>query len=141
MTKETASKRLIVGISGASGAVLGVEFLRALRRHAEWETHLIVSQHAAKTIAYETPYSLDEIAALATHTHRFDDIGASIASGSFKTEGMVIVPCSMKTLAASACMFWRWIGLSGDSRATSASLRRSLSVTSAARDRRFSEKP
>ncbi len=102
MTKETASKRLIVGISGASGAVLGVEFLRALRRHAEWETHLIVSQHAAKTIAYETPYSLDEIAALATHTHRFDDIGASIASGSFKTEGMVIVPCSMKTLAAIA---------------------------------------
>lgn len=102
MTKETASKRLIVGISGASGAVLGVECLRALRRHAEWETHLIVSRHAATTIACETPYSLDEIAALATQTHRVDDVGASIASGSFKTEGMAVVPCSMKTLAAIA---------------------------------------
>jgi polyprenyl P-hydroxybenzoate/phenylacrylic acid decarboxylase-like protein len=95
-------KRLIVGISGASGAVLAVELLRALGRHADWETHLVVSRHGARTLAYETLYSLDEIAALATQTHGIDDVGASIASGSFKTEGMVVVPCSMKTLAAIA---------------------------------------
>jgi polyprenyl P-hydroxybenzoate/phenylacrylic acid decarboxylase-like protein len=102
MSKETAKKRLIVGISGASGAVLAVELLRALQRNAGWETHLIVSKNATTTIAHETPYSLDEIATLASQTHRLDDIGASIASGSFKTEGMVVVPCSMKTLAAIA---------------------------------------
>ncbi len=100
--RNSASKRLIVGISGASGAILAVECLRALRRHAELETHLVVSRAAATTIAHETPYSLEEIAALASRTHRLDDIGASIASGSFKTEGMVVVPCSMKTLAAIA---------------------------------------
>jgi polyprenyl P-hydroxybenzoate/phenylacrylic acid decarboxylase-like protein len=102
MSNETAGKRLIVGITGASGAVLAVELLRALRRHAEWETHLVVSRHGATTLGYETPYSLEEIAALATQTHRLDDVGASIASGSFRTEGMVVVPCSMNTLAAVA---------------------------------------
>lgn len=100
MSKEKGKKRLIVGISGASGAVLGVELLRALRLHIDWETHLVISEGGVKTIAYETPYSLAEVEALATKTHQLEDVGASIASGSFKTQGMVIAPCSMKTLAA-----------------------------------------
>jgi 4-hydroxy-3-polyprenylbenzoate decarboxylase len=102
MAREAAKKRLIVGISGASGAILAVELLRALKGHAEWETHLVVSRGGGVTIGCETPYSLDEVAALATHVHRLDAIGASIASGSFRTQGMVVVPCSMRTLAAIA---------------------------------------
>jgi flavin prenyltransferase len=102
MSKERAKKRLVVGISGASGAIIGIEILRALRTHPDWETHLVITEGAAATIAHETPYSVAEVAALATWTHRIDDIGASIASGSFKTHGMVVAPCSMKTLAAVA---------------------------------------
>jgi polyprenyl P-hydroxybenzoate/phenylacrylic acid decarboxylase-like protein len=99
---EETKKRLIVGITGASGAVLGVELLRALRLHPDWESHLVISEGGVRTITYETPYSVAEVAALATQTHPLDDIGASIASGSFKAEGMVVAPCSMKTLAAIA---------------------------------------
>jgi flavin prenyltransferase len=102
MSKVTKRKRLIVGISGASGAIIGVELLRALRLHADWETHLVISEGGLKTIACETPYSIAEIEALATETHQLRDVGASIASGSFKTQGMVVAPCSMKTLAAIA---------------------------------------
>jgi flavin prenyltransferase len=102
MSKEKGKKRLVVGISGASGAVIGVELLRALRLHPDWESHLVISEGGARTIAYETPYSIDEVKALATETHQIKDIGASIASGSFKTQGMVVAPCSMKTLAAVA---------------------------------------
>jgi polyprenyl P-hydroxybenzoate/phenylacrylic acid decarboxylase-like protein len=102
MSREKDKKRLVVGISGASGAVIGVEVLRALRLHPDWETHLVISEGGARTIAYETPYSIDDVKALATETHPIKDIGASIASGSFKVQGMVVAPCSMKTLAAVA---------------------------------------
>jgi len=95
-------ERLVVGISGASGAVLGIELLRTLQEIGQFETHLVISGGGERTIADETPYSLEEVTALADVYHDFRDIGASIASGSFRTAGMVIMPCSMKTLAGIA---------------------------------------
>lgn len=105
MSKVIGKKRLVVGISGASGAVIGVELLRALRQHPDWETHLVISDGGVRTLGYETRYSLAEVRALATETHPIDDIGGKIASGSFKAQGMVIAPCSMKTLSAIATGF------------------------------------
>jgi flavin prenyltransferase len=102
MPETIGKKRLVVGISGASGAIVGVELLRALRQHDEWETHLVISEGGRRTILHETRHSVAEVEALATETHPLDDIGAKIASGSFKAQGMVIAPCSMKTLAAVA---------------------------------------
>jgi polyprenyl P-hydroxybenzoate/phenylacrylic acid decarboxylase-like protein len=95
-------KRLVVGISGASGAVLGIELLQALQLIPGWETHLVVSNGARRTIALETSRSMKEVAALATRFHPVEDVGALIASGTFKTCGMVVVPCSMKTVAGIA---------------------------------------
>lgn len=92
---------LIVGISGASGAVYGIELLKALQS-AALETHLVLSKTAQITIAHETPYSLPQIHALATHVHSPQDMAASISSGSFATLGMVIAPCSMRSLAEIA---------------------------------------
>ena len=92
-------KRLIIGISGASGAIYGVRLLQVLRDVAEVETHLIMSQAARQTLSLETDYSLREVQALADVVHDARDIAASISSGSFKTSGMVILPCSMKTLS------------------------------------------
>lgn len=95
-------KRLVVGMSGASGAVLGIEILKVLRKNPEWESHLIVSKGAEETILQETNYKLDEVVSLADKVYSIKDIGASLASGTFKTEGMVVVPCSMKTVAGIA---------------------------------------
>lgn len=93
-------KRLIVGVSGASGAPLAVELLRQLRdNHPEVETHLIVTKGGELTLRQETSMPLDELKALASVWHDNDDIGASVASGSFRTMGMAVVPCSMKTVA------------------------------------------
>jgi 4-hydroxy-3-polyprenylbenzoate decarboxylase len=92
-------KRLIVGISGASGAIYGVRLLQVLRDVAEVETHLVMSQAARQTLALETDFSLREVQALANVVHDARDIAASISSGSFKTAGMVILPCSIKTLS------------------------------------------
>jgi len=92
-------KRLIVGISGASGAIYGVRLLQVLQPLAEIETHLVMSQAARQTLALETDFSLGEVKALADVVHDARDIAASISSGSFKTDGMVILPCSMKTLS------------------------------------------
>lgn len=91
--------RLIVGMSGATGAPLGVALLQALREIPEVETHLVLSRWARTTIELETPYSVSEVRALADVVHGAGDQAASISSGSFKTDGMVIIPCSMKTLA------------------------------------------
>ncbi|WP_420239663.1 UbiX family flavin prenyltransferase [Telmatobacter bradus] len=93
---------MIIGISGASGALLGIELLATLQQLPEWETHLILSSGARRTILSETQYSVAEVEAMATHVHPIADIGASIASGSFRTAGMIIAPCSMKTLAGVA---------------------------------------
>lgn len=101
----TNRERLIVGISGASGAILGIELLRALRDCGRFETHLVISGGGVRTIESETDYTPDAVRALADVNHPIDDIGACIASGSFKTAGMVIVPCSMKTAAGIACGF------------------------------------
>lgn len=90
-------KRLIIGISGASGAIYGVRMLQVLRDVPDIETHLILSQAARQTLAMETDYSVREVQALADVVHDARDIAASISSGSFKTAGMVILPCSMKT--------------------------------------------
>ncbi|ATA21367.1 4-hydroxy-3-polyprenylbenzoate decarboxylase [Gibbsiella quercinecans] len=92
-------KRLIIGISGASGAIYGVRMLQVLRSVDDVETHLVMSNAARQTLALETPLSLRDVQALADVVHDTRDIGASISSGSFKTLGMVILPCSIKTLS------------------------------------------
>ncbi len=94
-------KRIIIGISGASGAVYGIELLKALKS-AGVQTHLVISKTAQITIAHETDYSIPQVQALAAHTHSAADLSASIASGSFKTLGMIVAPCSMRTLAEIA---------------------------------------
>ena len=92
-------KRLIVGISGASGAIYGVRLLQVLRDVPEVETHLVMSQAARQTLTLETDFSLRDVQALANVVHDARDIAASISSGSYKTAGMVILPCSIKTLS------------------------------------------
>ncbi|EME0308876.1 UbiX family flavin prenyltransferase [Enterobacter hormaechei] len=92
-------KRLIVGISGASGAIYGVRLLQVLRDVADVETHLVMSQAARQTLSSETDLSLRDVQALSDVVHDARDIAASISSGSFKTAGMVILPCSIKTLS------------------------------------------
>lgn len=95
------TQRLIIGISGASGAIYGVRMLEALR-DTPIETHLVLSQMAQVTLATETPYGLKQVHALADVVHQQKDLGASISSGSFKTMGMVVAPCSMRSLAEIA---------------------------------------
>ncbi len=94
-------RRLIVGITGATGAILGVRLLEALK-DCEVESHLIVSNWARRTIEHETPYTLKQVSALATVYHNSANMAAEISSGSFITEGMVVIPCSMHTLACIA---------------------------------------
>ncbi|MFC4913120.1 UbiX family flavin prenyltransferase [Actinomadura gamaensis] len=91
--------RLVVAMTGATGAPIGVRLLEALRE-LDVETHLVVSRWARVTLAQETGRPVREVAALASASHGPDDQGAPISSGSFRTDGMVVVPCSMKTLAA-----------------------------------------
>ncbi|PHM67817.1 3-octaprenyl-4-hydroxybenzoate carboxy-lyase [Xenorhabdus stockiae] len=92
-------KKLIVGLTGASGAIYGIRLLQVLQPVEGIETHLIISQSARQTLALETDYTLREVQSLADVVHDNRDIAASISSGSFKTSGMVILPCSIKTLS------------------------------------------
>lgn len=94
--------RLVVGISGASGVIYGIRFLQELKAR-EIETHLIVSHTAEKLIGHETEMKLESIERLATHHYDVDDIFAPVASGSYPTDGMAVIPCSMKTLAGISC--------------------------------------
>jgi len=94
-------KRLVVGITGASGVILGVRLLEVLRSMAV-EVHLVISPAAKATIAQETTWKISDVLALAEVVHNHADIGASIASGSFTTSGMVVAPCSIKTLSGIA---------------------------------------
>lgn len=94
-------RRIIVGMSGASGAILGIRLLQELRK-GDMETHLILSHWAKKTIELETDCTAEEVCRLADHVHSVENMAACISSGSFQTDGMVLVPCSMKTLAAVA---------------------------------------
>ena len=93
--------KLIVGITGATGVLYGVRILERLRE-AGVETHLVISRWGARTLLHETPYSREQVEALATVTYRAADMGAAISSGSFQTDGMIVAPCSAKTLAAIA---------------------------------------
>jgi 4-hydroxy-3-polyprenylbenzoate decarboxylase/2,5-furandicarboxylate decarboxylase 2 len=95
-------KRLIVAITGASGTIYGVRLLQLLRALPDWETHLVMSASGALTASQEVDMKRTEIEALADVVHHVKDIGATVSSGSFRTAGMVIAPCSMKTLASVA---------------------------------------
>ncbi len=91
-----------MGISGATGAIYGIRLLQILKTTPEVETHLVMSKAAERTIAFETPLTIKEVQALADVTYNVQDIGATISSGSFHVGGMIVAPCSMKTLAAVA---------------------------------------
>jgi flavin prenyltransferase len=96
-----ANPRLIVGITGASGVIFGVRLLESLRRLGI-ESHLVMTKPAEMTLAYETDLKLADVRALAAVRHAIGDVGAPIASGSFKTMGMVVAPCSVRSLAEIA---------------------------------------
>ena len=98
-------KRIIVGISGASGAVYGVRMLEVLRAIDEVETHLVMSPAARRTLVLETDFSAEFVEGLADRCHKAGDIAAPIASGSFKTHGMVVAPCSIKTVSGIAASY------------------------------------
>jgi 4-hydroxy-3-polyprenylbenzoate decarboxylase len=93
--------RLIVALTGATGAIYGVRLLERLRE-AGVETHLVISRWGARTLLHETPYSREQVEALADVVYAPGDMGAAISSGSFRTDGMIVAPCSAKTLAAIA---------------------------------------
>lgn len=109
MTTETTQNhrperdrpRLIVGITGATGAIYGVRLLQALKE-LRVESHLVFSKWGARTLTHETPFTLEQVQDMATHHHASQDQGAAISSGSFITRGMVICPCSVRSLAAIA---------------------------------------
>ncbi len=102
MSAERAPRRLVVGMSGASGSIYGVRLLEVLQDVPGIETHLIVSRAAKRTLLDETEYTVRDVEALVTRVYDDRDIGAALASGSFRTLGMVVAPCSIKTLSALA---------------------------------------
>jgi 4-hydroxy-3-polyprenylbenzoate decarboxylase len=95
-------KRIVVAITGASGAIYGIRTLEILRERPDTETHLVISDSGRATIAQETRRSIQEVRSLADVVHPVRELGASIASGSFRTDGMVVAPCSIRTLSAIA---------------------------------------
>jgi 4-hydroxy-3-polyprenylbenzoate decarboxylase len=94
---------IIVAVTGASGSIYGLRLLEKLRRNPEVEVHLLISRSGERTIALETGVKMAELRALAHHWYPIDDIGAQLASGSFPTHGMVVAPCSIRTMSAIAC--------------------------------------
>ena len=94
-------RRLIIGMTGSTGAIFGIRMLEALK-HSEFESHLIVSKWAQRTIEHETNYSIEQVKALASVVHSPGDMGATLSSGSFITEGMVVIPCSVRTVGSIA---------------------------------------
>ncbi len=97
--------RLVVGITGASGSIYGIRLLEVLRTTTDIELHLVVSVAGKRTLVEETDYSVADVEALAHHRYDVKDIGATLASGSFRTGGMVVAPCSIKTAAAIAACY------------------------------------
>ena len=95
--------RIVVGVTGATGTIYAVKLLEAMKQSGEVKTHLIMSEWAVKNMEIETDYSLEYIHSLATEVHDNNNLGDKLASGSFLTDGTVIIPCSMKTLASIAC--------------------------------------
>jgi 4-hydroxy-3-polyprenylbenzoate decarboxylase len=100
-TASSKPNRLVVGVTGASGVILGIRLLELLKP-MEIEIHLVISPAGRTTIAQETDWKVSDVLALADVAHNYNDIGATIASGSFATLGMVVIPCSIKTLSAIA---------------------------------------
>lgn len=100
--RETIPRRLVVGISGASGTIYGIRLLQVLQARPDVETHLVLSAAARMILQQETAWQPAAVEALADVAYAPDDLGAAIASGSFRTLGMVIIPCSIKTLSAVA---------------------------------------
>ena len=100
--RPDAARRIVIAITGATGAVYGVRLLQHLRQAPGIETHLVISDAAVLTLHQETGLQRREVEALAHVVHKLRDVGAAIASGSFQTDGMIIAPCSMKTLASVA---------------------------------------
>ena len=98
-------KRLVVGISGASGATYGIRLLTVLQNMAGVETHLVLTAAARRTIPMETDFTVDRVEAMADHVYRPGDIAAPISSGSFRTVGMIVAPCSMKTVSGIASSY------------------------------------
>jgi 4-hydroxy-3-polyprenylbenzoate decarboxylase/2,5-furandicarboxylate decarboxylase 2 len=98
----TKKKRLIIALTGATGAVYGVRMLQVLQPQEEWETHLVISDAGVVNLKHEMNMKRAELSRLADVTHGIGDIAATISSGGFKTEGMIVAPCSMKTLSAIA---------------------------------------
>ena len=94
-------KRIIVAMTGATGTIYGIRLLEMLKE-GDIETHLVLSKWAARTLVDETSYAVEQVQALATRVYPLTDQGAAISSGSFITDGMIVVPCSMRTLAAIA---------------------------------------
>jgi 4-hydroxy-3-polyprenylbenzoate decarboxylase len=126
--------KLVVGITGASGAIFGIRTLEVLRELGV-ETHLILSQWARTTIPHETSFTLAQVEALASNVYHHENQAAPISSGSFKTDGMIVAPCSMKTLAAVRMGF-------GDSlitRAADVALKERRKLVLLARESPFSE--
>jgi flavin prenyltransferase len=97
--------RLVVGITGASGSIYGIRLLEVLRTTTDVELHVVISAAGKRTLVEETDYGVAEVEALAHHHHDVKDIGATLASGSFRTAGMVIAPCSIKTAGAIAACY------------------------------------
>lgn len=97
--------RLVVGITGASGSIYGIRLLEILRTTTDIELHLVISAAGKRTLVEETDYSVADVEALAHYRYDVKDIGATLASGSFRTSGMVIAPCSIKTAAAVAACY------------------------------------
>lgn len=104
LSKEDEMKRIIVGITGATGAIYGIRLLEILSR-SKVETHLVITEAAERTIRMETDWKIAEVHSLAKVVYDINDVGADIASGSFQTDGMVIIPCSIKSLSAIANSF------------------------------------
>ena len=101
MTADSSTRRLVVAMTGATGTIYGVRVLEALRE-AGVATHFVMSKWGARTLTHETTYTVEQVNALATEVHAVGDLGAPISSGSFVTLGMIVAPCSMRTLAAIA---------------------------------------
>jgi 4-hydroxy-3-polyprenylbenzoate decarboxylase len=95
-------RRLIIGMTGSTGAIFGVRLLEALKHADDVESHLVISKWAQRTIEHETNYTVEQVRALATVVHSPGDMGATLSSGSFLTEGMVVIPCSVRTLGGIA---------------------------------------
>jgi flavin prenyltransferase len=105
VTVAMQPRRIVVGMSGASGAIYGIRLLQVLKNTPDIETHFVMTPPAGQTIAMETDYTPRQVAALADVTYKINDIAAALSSGSFRFDSMIVVPCSMKTAAAIAWGF------------------------------------